>query len=472
MMFKLKPLFVFSTLVVILAVSVTIFNTDHYKVVNFRLGLSRNYPLLKYLEGLFRKTRKDNEILGTPGSPYCVRWLAPILSGGGYSTEAWSYILALGGLDENVKMSIEQHGDLLNMEFWEGLPEEMRKLAVELHQTKCRLNETIIVCHSEPGAWYPPLFETLPCPEIGYGKYRIVIGRTMFETDRVNAHHVERCNRMDYVWVPTDFHVTTFVQSGVDPSKVVKIVQPVDWKFFDPVKYKPFNLPSKGTLVLGSRPAKKSDNHFVFLSVFKWEYRKGWDVLLRSYLKEFSEADGVSLYLLTNPYYTESDFGNKILEFVAGSDLKRPAHGWAPVYVIDSHIAQIDFPRIYKAADAFVLPSRGEGWGRPIVEAMAMSLPVIITNWSGPTEYMTKENSYPLPVERMSDVMEGPFQGHLWAEPSADKLQNLMRHVMSNPEEAKAKGRQAREDMINRYSPEIVAGIVRDHLQQIFEKTL
>lgn len=470
MMFRLKPLFLFSILVVILAISVTINNTNQYKVVKLRLTLLRNYPLLQSLVGFFRKTGKDDLVFE---SPYCVRWLAPFLSGGGYSTEAWSYILALKGLSENVRLSIEQHGDLLNVEFWEGLSEEMRKLAVELHRTKCRLNETVIVCHSEPGAWFPPLFETLPCPEIGYGGYRIVIGRTMFETDRVNAQHVERCNRMDYVWVPTDFHVKTFVESGVDPSKVVKIVQPVDWKFFDPVKYKPFYLPSKGTLVLGSRSVNiKSESHFVFLSVFKWEHRKGWDVLLRSYLKEFSKVDGVALYLLTNPYYTDSDFGNKILEFVEGSDLERPVHGWAPVYVIDKHIAQIDFPRIYKSADAFVLPSRGEGWGRPIVEAMAMSLPVIVTNWSGPTEYMTEENSYPLPVERMSEVVEGPFQGHLWAEPSGDKLQILMRHVMSNPEEAKAKGRQARDDMINRFSPEIVAGIVRDHVQQIFEKTL
>lgn len=470
MMFKLKPLFLFSILVVVLAISVTISNTNHYKVLNLRLTLLRNYPFLQNLAGLFQKPQKQNPILE---APYCVRWMAPFLSGGGYSTEAWSYILALDGLDENVKLSIEQHGDLVNVEFWEGLPEEMRKLAIELHQTKCRLNETIIVCHSEPGAWFPPLFETLPCPERGYGGYKIVIGRTMFETDRVNAQHVERCNQMDYVWVPTDFHVNTFIQSGVDPSKVVKIVQPVDWKFFDPVKYKPFYLPSKGTLVLGPRSVNiKSGSHFVFMSVFKWEHRKGWDVLLWSYLKEFSKVDSVALYLLTNPYYTENDFGNKILEFVESSDLERPVHGWAPVYVIDNHIAQIDFPRIYKAADAFVLPSRGEGWGRPIVEAMAMSLPVIVTNWSGPTEYMTEENSYPLPVERMSEVTEGPFKGHFWAEPSADKLQNLMRHVMSNPEEAKAKGRQAREDMINRFSPEIVAGIVRDQVQQIFEKTL
>ena len=34
---------------------------------------------------------------------------------------------------------------------------------------------------------------------------------------------------------------------------------------------------------------------------------------------------------------------------------------------------------MYRTMDCFVLPTRGEGWGRPIVEAMAMALPVIGT---------------------------------------------------------------------------------------------
>ena len=37
----------------------------------------------------------------------------------------------------------------------------------------------------------------------------------------------------------------------------------------------------------------------------------------------------------------------------------------------------------YAGADAFVLPTHGEGWGRPAVEAMAMALPSVVTNWSG-----------------------------------------------------------------------------------------
>ncbi|KAL2549036.1 UDP-Glycosyltransferase superfamily protein [Forsythia ovata] len=132
--------------------------------------------------------------------PFCVQWMAPFLSGGGYSSEAWSYILALSNYlktqkNSRFRLSIEQHGDQENLEFWEGLPLEMRNLAIELYQSECRLNQTVVVCHSEPGAWYPPLFDTLPCPQIDYSNFKVVIGRTMFETDRVNSEHVSRCNK-------------------------------------------------------------------------------------------------------------------------------------------------------------------------------------------------------------------------------------------------------------------------------------
>ncbi|XP_073020084.1 uncharacterized protein [Primulina eburnea] len=406
-------------------------------------------------------------------TPLCVIWMAPFLSGGGYSSEAWSYVLALHGYLKKqespfFKLGIRQHGDGENLEFLEGLPLDTKNLAIELYQTECQMDQSIVICHSEPGAWYPPLFETFPCPPAGYGRWRAVIGRTMFETDRVNAEHVKRCNRMDFVWVPTDFHVNVFTQSGVDPVKVRKVVQPVDLEFFNPSSVEPLDLNLIATLVLGSDKLKPR-KPFVFLSVFKWEYRKGWDVLLTSYLKEFSGMDRVSLYLLTNTYHMEGDFANKIVEFVEDSDLVKSVDGWAPVYVIDSHIPHVDLPKLYKAADAFVLPSRGEGWGRPIVEAMAMSLPVITTNWSGPTEYLMDENSYPLPIDGKSEVREGAFRGHLWGEPCGEKLQVVMRHVVCNPSEAEIRGRQARVDMMRKFSPEIVAQIVVEHLQHIFD---
>lgn len=49
-----------------------------------------------------------------------VHWMAPFLSGGGYSSEAISYILALA--DVIPGLTIEQHGDAISPEFFYGLP--------------------------------------------------------------------------------------------------------------------------------------------------------------------------------------------------------------------------------------------------------------------------------------------------------------------------------------------------------------
>ncbi|XP_072981764.1 uncharacterized protein [Typha angustifolia] len=439
--------------------------------------LTVSFPLshlsLAYLSLFSRAQEEESRSIST--RPPCVRWMAPFVSGGGYSSEAWSYVTALDAhiKDPNFKLQIEQHGDLESIEFWLGLPEESRALALKLYNTRCDLSKSIVICHSEPGAWFPPLFQTLPCPPGGYEEPVFVIGRTMFETDRLTPEHVKRCNKMDAIWVPTEFHVSTFVQSGVDPSKVVKVVQPIDVDFFDPAKHEALVLPVGDPVLVSKRSNYSSSStrkEIVFLSIFKWEQRKGWDVLLRAFLEEFSNSDGVALHLLISAYHSDKDFSSKIHNFVDESGMKEPISGWAPIHVIDSHIPQSDLPRLYKAADAFVLPSRGEGWGRPIVEAMAMALPVIATNWSGPTEYLTEENGYPLGVDQMSQVMEGPFKGHLWAEPSSDRLRILMRHVVSNREEASRRGRRAREDMITRFSPKVVARLVADRIQEMMLK--
>jgi glycosyltransferase involved in cell wall biosynthesis len=156
-----------------------------------------------------------------------------------------------------------------------------------------------------------------------------------------------------------------------------------------------------------------------------------------------------------------------------GADTAAPAGPAFPtLYVVHRHISDEDFPRIYKAADAFVLPSRGEGWGRPHVEAMSMGLPVIATNWSGVTAYLDETVGYPLPIEDVVPVQaqadsEWWFRGLRWAQPSVKELRKLMRHVYENREEAAAKGAAARQRMVEKYSPPAIAEAVLKEVQRI-----
>jgi hypothetical protein len=60
-------------------------------------------------------------------------------------------------------------------------------------------------------------------------------------------------------------------------------------------------------------------------------------------------------------------------------------------------------------------------WRPPrVLQAMAMALPVISTNWSGLTAFMTDAVAYPIRIEGVVDVKDaGPnsfewFQGQRW----------------------------------------------------------
>lgn len=79
---------------------------------------------------------------------------------------------------------------------------------------------------------------------------------------------------------------------------------------------------------------------------------------------------------------------------------------------------------------------------RVLHESLTVGLPVIATNWSGPTAFMTPENSYPLSVERKLVKLprDHVFKKHYWAQPSVGHLRSLMRKVVADPEEAAAKG--------------------------------
>eukprot|EP00736_Rhodelphis_marinus_P005640 Rmarinus@m.9905 len=338
-----------------------------------------------------------------------------------------------------------------------------RHVAIQKRHRRATFPETarndpgmIVICHSEPGAWSAPKpnYWTSECPPGGTRGTRgnFLIGRTMFETDRLPDGWEHRLNEMNEIWVPTEFSADIFRRGGVLQEKLQVIPESVNTTLFDPKITKPLALPGV------------SEKDFVFLSVFKWEKRKGYDLLLRAYLEEFDASDNVVLVLLTNQYHSSADFEQEVSDMAAQWGISSESH---PRVHVMERISDEELRRLYRSARAFVLPSRGEGWGRPHVEAMAMGLPVIATNWSGPTAYLTEENGYPLRVEALEPVGEGPFAEHYWALPSTSHLKQLMREVYTNPHIAAEKGKKARSTMKQHFSPRKVATMILRRLVEI-----
>jgi glycosyltransferase involved in cell wall biosynthesis len=352
-----------------------------------------------------------------------------IFDGSGYSEETWVEALGLDAAGIHLQLqTLRMEHDIKKL-----LPRNARRRLEELKHQRVDLSQGVFYMCAPPDLYDLTLS----------GIYRI--GRTMFETDRIPDGWPELCQSMDEIWVPCQFNIETFSGAGVD-LKRLRIVHPgVDTKLFRP----------------GATPLKiPKTRAFNFVSVFDWHERKGYDVLLRAYLSEFRADEDVALilkvYQINDP---TSDLEAKLTHFIERCIGMRLEDG-PPVILLNGYLPQSQMPQLYSAAQAFVLPSRGEGYGRPYMEAMSCALPVIATRWSGQMEFLNDENGYLVELE---GVVEAPanvdmeyYAEHRWAEPSVDDLRQKMRRVMTHREEAQARAQRGRETMLRSFDWDVV----------------
>jgi glycosyltransferase involved in cell wall biosynthesis len=259
------------------------------------------------------------------------------------------------------------------------------------------------------------------------GSYRV--GYSMLEVDRLPKNWVEQANLMDEVWTPSAWGAEVFAASGVTrPIAVIPLG-------FDPAIFRP------------GPPRDRMRERTIFLSVFEWGQRKGWDVLLRAYRAAFS-ADAPVLLLLKIDCRDAA--ANPLREIAAALPQPSPPVG----LIYNQALSDARLAELYHSADCFVLPSRGEGWGMPSLEAMACALPVITTAWGGSTAFLSAEYAYPLPIGNL--VPTGSTDAHYrdaqWAEPDGEVLVDLLRQVQRDPAEAHMRGERAATHVVSQFT--------------------
>nr|CAJ2478380.1 unnamed protein product [Leishmania braziliensis] len=98
--------------------------------------------------------------------------------------------------------------------------------------------------------------------------------------------------RTDEVWTTADFFATIYRRNGVNPAKIRVVPEPVDVYEYDPANYvrQPAMYSCPDISSCDNRPNLTREERlqrYVFFSNFKWEDRKGWDVLLKAYWDAF-----------------------------------------------------------------------------------------------------------------------------------------------------------------------------------------
>jgi glycosyltransferase involved in cell wall biosynthesis len=288
---------------------------------------------------------------------------------------------------------------------------------------------------------------------------------TMMETQSIHPEFVNRCNTMaSEVWVPCEFYANVFrvMPLGVNHHTYTPDAEEPSLSYEE--------MPS------GGKTSRLPDK-FRFISVFGWSYRKGPDILCRSFLRGFDAGDDAMLVLYSR-YYGSSEEKQKdvvrkeIRSYYEAEGKRNPP----PIYYCGDLIGIGDMPGIYASADAFAFASRGEGFGLPLVEAGACSIPIVSSYNTAMTNLLDEDTAYLVPPEGYATANEKLtwiseyYRDQEFAVHGEDSIRGFMakmRRLRSSPEEAGAKAMKLRERILREFTWDAAADRVAKRLREV-----
>ena len=231
------------------------------------------------------------------------------------------------------------------------------------------------------------------------GHYNIGITAAI-ETTHCPLDWIHGCNRMDLIIVPSEHSKkslvgTVYNEQDNNTKQLIaqhRIQKPVEILFegFDE-----FDFGTEEVAYITELDAIKED--FAFLFVGHWlrgdlgEDRKNVGMMIKTFAMAFkNEKVKPALVLKTSSAgfsVIDRETTIKKIREVLGKDYKS-----VPVYLLHGDLTPSEMNGLYehKKVKAMLNFTKGEGFGRPLLEFSLTGKPVIVSNWSGHIDFLKK----------------------------------------------------------------------------------
>lgn len=363
-----------------------------------------------------------------------VKYLGTPLSPVGYGSAARAFITALYcvGVDVTTEI-IYQMPDRTNYGF-------QGELAKQLENRDIPYNIKII--HLTPDTAVPYMEKD---------KYNIL--HLFWETDRLPKEWIEPCNKAREIWTSSGSMAHLMRESGVKvpiydfPQPIDISVADKDWGKFD----------VKG--------------EFIFYAIFQWITRKNPKALLMSYWKAFNGRKDVTLLLKTFRINYSEDEQAKIMSDIASWKRESGLTNFPRILFAPELLDNEGILKLHNTGDCYLSADRGEGWSRPLHEALLMGKPCITTARGGIHEYLNKDYYFPI-QSKYVPVVEEPWIAYYksdqqWADLDTDEFMERMKWVFANRELAGIKGLKAKNFIKDQFSYHKIGLAMRERLENI-----
>jgi glycosyltransferase involved in cell wall biosynthesis len=235
------------------------------------------------------------------------------------------------------------------------------------------------------------------------GKYNIGITAGV-ETTVAPKEFIDGTNQMDLVITPSQFTKdtlikTTYTQVDKNTNQAVaeiKVKKPVE-VLFEGVDTTIFNGKSSTSILDGV------DSDFNFLFVGHWlagdlgEDRKDVGMMIKTFCTVFKglpKKQQPGLILKTSHAgfsVGERETIKRKLEDVT----KEYGDSCPPIHLVWGDLSETELNSLYNddKVKAFLMFTKGEGYGRPLAEFATTGKPIIVSKWSGHQDFLPQENT-------------------------------------------------------------------------------
>lgn len=255
---------------------------------------------------------------------------------------------------------------------------------------------------SQPDIWMQC---TIPNEFNPVGKYNIGITAGV-ETDACSPEWIDGCNRMDLIIVPSKHAKYVFENTKYDKRDkntnqtvgVLELTKPVE------VLHEGVRLDIYGKSLDQDveivNTLDEIPNDFVYLFVGHWlrgdfgQDRKDISGMLLTFFETFGDTVNQPALLLKTSMGTFSITDrNKVIDRINLIKKMTKKKNLPKVYLLHGDLTDNQMNTLYNHSKikAMVSFTKGEGYGRPMAEFMASGKPILVSGWSGHTDFISEK---------------------------------------------------------------------------------
>ena len=297
---------------------------------------------------------------------------------------------------------------------------------------------------SKPDIWSQI---TVPNEFTPVGEYNIGITAGI-ETDTCAPQWVEGMNRMNINFVSSQHSKTVFEKSKFEIKNektgesqgILKIEKPIEVLFEGVDINTYFN---DNTPCLIDFNIKES---FAYLFVGHWlpgsmgEDRKNISLMVKAFFETFKNKKTKPALIIktsiSGPSYMDRD---QIIDRISQIKKTVNSQNLPNVYLLHGDFSNQEINSLYNHSKvkAMVSFTKGEGFGRPLLEFSMTGKPIISTNWSGHIDFLNPKfttliNGVLNPIHPTAQVKDMLIEGSKWFAPNTGEMGNHLKNMFEN----------------------------------------